>query len=145
MKVKEIMSSIIRASADSTVAQAAKIMDAKNIGSLLIEEHGKIIGIITERDILKKIVAKEKDYKNINVREIMTSPLITIGSEKSIDEANEIMSQKKIRRLPVESNGDIIGIVTIRDVSNALRYSLGRRIVENSETNYYKPSYERPI
>ena len=139
------MSSIIRVSVDSTVAEAAKIMDAKNIGSLLIEENGKIIGIITERDILKKIVAKGKDYKNINVREIMTSPLITIGSEKSIEEANEIMSQKKIRRLPVESNGDIIGIVTIRDVSNALRYSLGRSIVENSETSYYKPSYERPI
>lgn len=144
MKVKEIMTSIIKASSETMVAAAAKIMSEKNIGSLLVEENGKIVGIVTERDFLKKIVAQCKDPCNVTVGYIMSCPLITVYPEKSIEEANEIMSKNKIRRLPVEKNGEIIGMVTIRDISNNLRYSLGKSLIENSRTNYYRPSYGKP-
>lgn len=145
MKVKEIMTTIpIKISVDSTISDAAKIMAMKNIGSLFIEENGKMIGIITEGDILKKVVAKGKDPKNIAVRDIMSGPLIIIDPEKSIEDANELMTKNKIRRLPVESNGDIVGMVTIRDISNNLRYSLGKSIIGDSGTKYYRPSYGKP-
>jgi len=142
MKVKDIMTkNLIKTSIESTVSDAAKIMDGKNIGSLLIEENGKIIGIITERDILRKIVAKGRNPDETSVKDIMTSPLITIDAENSIEEANELISKNKIRRLPVEENGEIVGIITLRDVSNNLRYSLGKSIIKDNGTNYYRPSY----
>ncbi len=144
MKVKEIMTPIIKTYIESTVSDAAKIMTMKNIGSLFIEENGKIVGIITEGDILRKIVAESKDPKNIAVRDIMSSPLITIDAEKSIEEANELLAEHKIRRLPVGSNGEVIGIVTMRDISNSLRYSLGKSIIRDSGTSYYRPSYGKP-
>ncbi len=140
MKVKEIMKPVIKTSVDSTVSDAAKIMDMKNIGSLPIEENGNLIGIITERDILRKIVAKGRNPEETSVRDIMSSPLITIGPEEGIEEANSIMSRNRIRRLAVESNGKIVGIITLRDVSNSLKYSLGKRILGSDEIKYYGPS-----
>ncbi len=137
MKTKEIMKPVIKTSADSTVSNAAKIMDIKNIGSLPVEENGKLIGIITERDILRKIVAKGRNPEETPVRDIMSSPLITIGPEEDIEEANNVMIKHKIRRLAVESNGKIIGIITMRDVSNSLKYLLGKRILGSDETKYY--------
>ena len=139
MNVKEIMSSVTKISADSTVSDAAKLMDEKNFGSVPIEEDGKVTGIITERDVLRKIVAKGVDPKTTSVKDIMTSPVITIGPEKSVEEANEIMTDKKIRRLPVESDGKVIGIVTLRDVSNSLRYSLGKRLIKSND--HPRPGY----
>jgi len=133
MKIREIMTPVTKISADSTVSDAAKLMDMKNIGSLPIEENGKVIGIITERDVLRKIVAKGEDPKTTSVKGIMTSPVITIGPEKSVEEANELMTNKKIRRLPVEENGKVTGMITLRDVSNSLRYSLGRKLVEGND------------
>ena len=130
MKIKEIMTqSPIKTSVDSTVTDAAKIMDSKNIGCILIEENEKIIGIITERDILRKIVAKGVDPQSTSVRAIMTSPIITMEAENSIEEANALMTSKKIRRLPIDDDGKIIGMVTIRDITNNLRYSLGKSIL----------------
>lgn len=141
MKVKEIMSSpIMKISAGATVADAAKIMDSKNIGSLPVEENRELVGIITERDILRKIVAKGRDAKNTLIKDVMTTPILTISAEDSVEEANETMALKKIRRLPVESDGDIVGIITLTDVSNSLRYSLGKDIVQEKGTNHYRPS-----
>jgi len=134
MKLKDMMNTnLIKTSLNSTVSDAAKLMDAKNIGSLLIEGNGKIIGIISERDILRKIVAKGKDPAKTPVMEIMSSPLITISPEKSIDDANELMIQKKIRRLLVEENGKIIGFVNMRDISHNLKYMIGLRITGHDE------------
>lgn len=139
MKIKEMMSGVIKISAEHTVSDAAKIMDEKDFGSLPIEEDGKVIGIITERDVLRKIVAKGKDPKTTPVKDIMTSPIITIGPENSVEEANEIMTSKNIRRLPVEENGKVIGMITLKDVSKSLRYSLGKRLIK--EKDYPRPGY----
>ncbi|MBW2981222.1 CBS domain-containing protein [Candidatus Woesearchaeota archaeon] len=139
MKIKEIMTPVSMLPVEYTVADAAKTMDKKNVGSMPIEEGGKVIGLISERDILKRVVAQGKDPKDTPIREVMSSPLITISPDKSIEEANELMIEKKIRRLPVEENGKLIGMVTIRDISNNLRYSLGKRLVEGN--NYSRPGY----
>jgi CBS domain-containing protein len=142
MKVKEIMSSNpIRTSVDTSVTDAAKLMDSKNIGSLLVEEGGTLVGIMTERDILKKIVAKGIDPKITPVKNIMESPLITIESEKTVDDANEIMTQNRIRRLPVTNQGNIVGIITLRDVSNSLKYSMGRKILGEKDASHYRSGF----
>lgn len=142
MKLKEIMTrDVVKASVNSTVFDAAKLMDKSNIGSLIIVEDGNDVGIITERDILKKIAAKGKDPKTTLVREIMSHPLITMDPEKSVEEANELMAQKKMRRIPIELNGRIIGIVTTKDVLSNLRYSIGRRMLGSDQTDYSRPSY----
>ena len=143
MKVKDIMTSIKKTSSETRVAAAAKIMDEKNIGSLLVEVNGKIEGIVTERDLLKKVVAKCKDPCNTTVGFIMNVPLITIDPDKTLEEANQIMTEKKIRRLPVEEDGKIIGMITIRDISDNLKYSLGKSIREGN--NYYRPSYGKDV
>ncbi len=133
MKIKEIMSRVIKISAGSTVSDAAKLMDEKNFGSLPVEENDKVIGIITERDVLRKIVARGKDPSTTTVKDIMTSPVITISPENSIEEANELMTEKKIRRLPVEEDGKVIGMITLKDISNNLRYSLGKRLIKSND------------
>ncbi|MBW2983945.1 CBS domain-containing protein [Candidatus Woesearchaeota archaeon] len=138
MKIREIMTSIKKTSADTTVSDAAKLMDAKIIGGLLIEEEGKVIGIVTERDVLRKIVAKGRDPTTTLVKDIMSTPLITIDPEKSLEEANEIMAQKNIRRLPVESNGSIVGMITIRDISDNLRYTLGKSLLKHRENDFVR-------
>ena len=138
MKIKEIMSPVTKISADHTVTDAAKLMDEKNFGSLPIEEEGKVIGIITERDVLRKIVAKGRDPKTTLVKDIMTSPVITISPEKTVEEANELMVQNKIRRLPVEEDGKITGMITLKDVSNKIRYSFGESLLKHRDSSQYR-------
>ncbi len=140
MKIREIMSGgVTKISAEHSVSDAAKIMDEKDFGSLPIEEDGKVTGIITERDVLRKIVAKGRDPKTTSVKDIMTSPIITIGPEDTVERANEIMTEKRIRRLPVEENGKVVGIITLRDVSNNLKYSLGKKLI--GDKDYSRPGY----
>jgi CBS domain-containing protein len=128
MKVKDIMTPIIKTTITSTVGEAAKIMTNNNIGSLLIEEEEKIAGIVTERDILK-FVAEGKNASLVNVKDIL-NPIITISTESSVEEANQLMKKNNFRRLPVEENGKIVGIITIRDVSNNFKYSFAKGIIE---------------
>jgi CBS domain-containing protein len=115
-------------------------MDKENIGSVIVED-GNSVCILTERDILRKIVAKGRDTHKTLVRDIMVGPLITIGPEKTVGEADELMTKHKIRRLPVMKSGNMIGIVTVRDVSKGLRYTLGKRVVKSMGSEHFHPSY----
>jgi CBS domain-containing protein len=100
---------------DATILEAAKLMDKKGIGSLVITEDSKPVGIITEKDFLKRVIAQERDV-NSRVEEIMSAPLITIGKDVGYCEAGEVMAKKKIRRLPVIQEEELIGIITMRDM-----------------------------
>jgi|ETNmetMinimDraft_2_1059921.scaffolds.fasta_scaffold241424_1 CBS domain-containing protein len=144
MNVHEIMIPIKRVFVESSVSEAAKLMDSKNIGSLLVEDKDLTLGIITERDILTKIVARDIDPRKTPVREIMSNPLITIRPEQTIEEANLLIHTHKIRRVPVEREGKIIGIVTINGIARMLKYSLGQSL-RDKEINYYRPSYGKNI
>jgi len=92
-------------------------MRQKNIGSVLVSRKGEIVGILTERDILKRIVAEGLDPSKTKAEEVMTRNIITINADASILEASEILNRYDIRRLPVEENGRIIGIVTARGIA----------------------------
>jgi CBS domain-containing protein len=103
-------------SADATVADVASVMKAKEIGSLIVLEDGRPNGIVTERDIVTKVAAFDKKPSTVLVKEIMTSPLIAIHPHQEVVEAAKIMSGRKIRRLPVIKDGQLVGIVTENDI-----------------------------
>ena len=126
MRVKEIMHGVTKISFWSSVSEAARIMDERAIGSVLIEENGRVIGIMTERDILRKIVAKGKNPDKVKVKDIMNDPVTTIDANEDILEASRIMDEKKIRRLIVVENGQIVGKITANSISRNLKYMIVR-------------------
>ncbi|MCG3115669.1 MAG: CBS domain-containing protein [Candidatus Manganitrophus sp. SA1] len=105
---------------EKNVRSAAEEMTRNKIGSLLVTQEGNYTGIITEVDIIRKVVAKGIDPAATTVRTVMTSPLITIEADRSVLDANDLMEQKKIRHIGVTRNGKIIGMVSIRDFLHPL-------------------------
>lgn len=126
MQVRDIMHSATKISSNIGISEAARIMEQKLIGSVLVEENGKIIGIMTERDILRKVVARSKNPDELKARDIMSSPLITIDADASIEEASSLMDEKRIRRLVVTENGKIVGKITANEISRNLRLILAK-------------------
>lgn len=116
MKVREIMKEAKTIAPDATIKEAAARMNEFRIGSLVVLEKGKIIGIITERDILSKVVAAGKGSASMSVRDLMTANIITIEPEENIEEAASIMSKHKIKKLPVVSGDRLVGIITATDI-----------------------------
>ena len=140
MQVKEIMHTATKVSSDISTSEAARVMDKKSIGSVLIEENDEIIGIVTERDILRKIVAKGKNPDEVKVNEIMSHPLITIDANEDILKASEKMDEQRIRRLVVTENGKIVGKVTANSIARNLRYVLASRSL-HTQKDYTRPEY----
>lgn len=143
MKIKESMHNVTKVPSTITIIEAAKLMDKKEIGSILIEENGKVAGMMTERDILRKVVAAGKKCEETTVKDIMNSPLITIDSNSSLEEASDLMASHHIRRLIVTEKDKIIGIVTARNLAEMLKYSLGKSI-KSAGIHHYRPSYGKP-
>jgi len=111
-KAQEIWS----VSPDSTVFDALTLMGEKNIGALTVLENGALVGIFSERDYARKVILKGKSSRELRVREIMTSPVISVGPEQSIDEVMKIMSERHFRHVPVLKDGKLNGIISIGDV-----------------------------
>lgn len=111
MRVSDIMNKVVAIEENTALKEAAKIMTDRNIGSLIILKGDKIRGIITDRDILRNI---SKSSQKVSV--IMTRDVITIDENESIDNAAIIMSENNIRKLPVISEGKVIGIITATDI-----------------------------
>lgn len=122
MLVNDIMHNATKLPSDTTVSEAAAMMEQKSIGSVLVEKNNKIIGIMTERDILKKIVAKGENSDVLRVKDIMSYPIITIDANESVVKASEKMDQHRIRRLVVTKNGQIVGKVTANSISRSIKY-----------------------
>jgi CBS domain-containing protein len=114
--VKNIMTKdIVSVESTAIVHEALLLMTAKNIGSVAVTEGGKLVGILTERDVLKKCCPQQQ-CTTMKAKDIMSSPLITIDENAAIGQAADLMASKKIRRLLVTTGGKIQGILTERDV-----------------------------
>jgi len=115
-----------------TVYQALELMFEKNIGALLVIDEGKFLGMFTERHYARKLVLRGKSSKETTVGEIMTEQPVTVTCDTSIEECMMIMTEKKIRHLPVADDGKIVGIVSMGDV---VRYMIEEQkfIIENLE------------
>ena len=101
---------------DTTVFEALKIMAEKNIGSVVVIENGKYLGIVTERDYSRKVILKDKHSTSTPVSEIMTPDLPHIAPEDSVEYCMELMTNNNIRYLPVFTNNKLGGIISITDV-----------------------------
>jgi len=98
------------------VYRAIELMCEKNIGGLLIVEDEKLVGIFTERDYARKLILKGKSSKDTPIRDLMTSNLVTVTPDTSIDDCMRVMTGRKIRHLPVLENDHLVGIISIGDV-----------------------------
>jgi CBS domain-containing protein len=108
---------VLRIEADASVFEAVKRMVEANVGSLLvIDESGEIIGIVTERDYLRRVTLEGRTDKETAVRDIMSFPVIVVTPQTSIDECMALMTDRRIRHLPVVDGGEVVGIVSIGDV-----------------------------
>jgi signal-transduction protein with cAMP-binding, CBS, and nucleotidyltransferase domain len=107
---------VLTIDADVSVLEAARQMIEANVGSMLVTVGGQITGIVTERDYLRRVVLEEKGDRETTVGEIMTSPLIVVTPATSIDECMSIITERRIRHLPVAEEGDVIGLISIGDV-----------------------------
>jgi CBS domain-containing protein len=107
---------VLQIEADASVLEAVKRMVEANVGSLLVTERGEIAGIVTERDYLRRVTAEGRTDKETPVREIMSSPLVVVTPQTSIDECMALMTDRRIRHLPVTDRGGVVGIVSIGDV-----------------------------
>jgi CBS domain-containing protein len=101
----------------ATVYEAIAKMVEGNVGALLVNENGTLAGIVTERDYLRRVTLQGRDERTTPVREIMTSELVYVGPEASIDECMAVMTERRIRHLPVlMDEREVVGIVSIGDL-----------------------------
>jgi CBS domain-containing protein len=101
----------------TSVKEAANIMNQLEIGSVIITRKGKPLGIITERDILKRIVYEGRNAKKTTVKEIMSSPLVVISPDTDLEEAACLMFEKKIKKLPVTEQNRLVGLISLTDIA----------------------------
>ena len=113
-------SQIISVKPNTSVYDALVLMAEKNIGAVLVTTNDQLVGILSERDYARKIILKGKTSKETKVEEIMTSQFLFVKTEQSVEDCMAIMSDKHIRHLPVLEKGELIGIISIGDVVNAV-------------------------
>ena len=104
----------------ATVAAAAKLMREKRIGAVLVMRGEKLVGILTERDVLNKVVAEGASPKKITVQEIMTSKVIVIEPKRTVRDAMQVVTERKLRHLPVVEDGHIVGMLSGGDLTRSI-------------------------
>lgn len=118
LKVEDIMvEDVITVDSDVQVMEAVKLMNENEIGCLVVTRRGKAIGILTERDLLKRVIVKLRDPKKIKVRQIMTKPLIVGDPDMNLEDATKIMFDRKIKKLPVIESRKLVGLVSLTDIA----------------------------
>lgn len=118
---------VLTINADSTVRSAAELMAQRKVGSIAVTDGGEIIGIMTERDLLNKVTSKGLDPNTVKVTDVMSSPVLTIDAKAILTDAIETMIRKKVRRLLVTEEDQVVGILSQRDI-HARVYRLFRSI-----------------
>ena len=103
---------------DAPVIDAVRLMAERGIGALLVMDGAQLVGILSERDYARKIVLQGRASTNTPVREIMTSDVISVGCDDTIDHCMQIVTDKRIRHLPVVRAGEVVGVVSIGDLVN---------------------------
>ena len=107
---------VLEIDAEASVLEAVQLMVEKNVGSLLVTVGGEISGIVTERDYLRRVTLEGRTDAETRVGEIMSSPLVVVTPETSIDECMAVMTDRRIRHLPVVEEGSVVGVVSIGDL-----------------------------
>ncbi len=116
--VREVMNSpVLSGSLDETADQLAKKMTERKAGSIIIQNEGKPLGIVTQTDMVEKVLSNNKTPSDIKAMDMASAPLLTIDAEKDVIEAARQMRKEKVKRLGVVHNDELIGIISITDLS----------------------------
>ena len=107
---------VLEIEAEASVFEAVQLMVEMNVGSLLVTEGGEIAGIVTERDYLRRVTLEGRAERETAVREIMSSPLIVASPETTVDECMALMTDRRIRHVPVVEDDQVVGLVSIGDL-----------------------------
>ena len=143
--VRDIMTRpVITVGADLDILSAARKMGSANVGSLIITAEGKTTGILTERDLVKKVLAEGKDPRAIKVIEIMSSPVVSIEPDASLREAAALMLRSGVKRLPVIANGRLVGIITDTDLASGSSVGMNDILSDLLEMHRESVHFETP-
>jgi len=117
--VRDIMSKDVKVvRSDSSVKEVVATMNKFNIGSILVVQGGRPVGIISERDILRRVVEPCLAPEILTARQVMTSPVVTIDETATVDEAAHLMTKRRVKKLPVMDKQKLVGIVTFTDIAS---------------------------
>ncbi|MHC1578087.1 CBS domain-containing protein [ANME-1 cluster archaeon ex4572_4] len=121
LEVRDVMTPrVVTADEETPLTKVSTEMEVAGIGSVVITRQGKPVGIVTERDIALNVIMKDRMPSEVKVKEVMSSPLVTIDPFASVEKACELLAEKRIRRLPVveaEAEGDrLVGIISVRNI-----------------------------
>ncbi|QUI22459.1 CBS domain-containing protein [Vallitalea pronyensis] len=120
MKAKEIMTSdIIAVTDDTSIKEAAMKMRDADVGSIPVEEDHKLVGILTDRDIVLKSVAEDLNANQAKCKDIMSKDVITVAPDMDVEQVVHLMSDNQVKRIPVVENHNLIGMISLKDVSQA--------------------------
>ena len=114
--LREKGGSLYRIDAEASVLDAVRSMVEANVGALLVTENGEITGIVTERDYLRRVTLEGRDERETPVREVMTKPLVVVTPDTSVEECLALVTERRIRHLPVAEQGQVTGLVSIGDL-----------------------------
>lgn len=120
-----------------SIASAAKTMRTARIGSLFVKKGTQLIGIVTDTDIVRRAVATEKPLGKLTIEKIMTTPICTIEGNQSVDDAQDMMAELGVRHLGVTKNGEITGVVSVRDLLRHYKRYAQSKI--STEVTYEEP------
>lgn len=114
--VRDVMKkNVISIDSSMNIQDAAKMMDDASIGAIVVLENGVVVGIITERDMTRRVIAKGKQY-TIGVKEVMSSPVVVVNPDDSVWEAAQLMKTRRIHRMPAVQNSMLVGMITTSDI-----------------------------
>ena len=118
MNVEEIMiENVITINPGTIIEKAVKTMNQHEIGCLIVCENGKPIGIMTERDLLKRVLEQGKPPTTVKVEEIMSRPVIYGNPSMELEDAARLMFRKKVKKLPIIKDGELVGLITLTDLA----------------------------
>jgi CBS domain-containing protein len=129
MKIEELMTkSVITLPADASAYEAVKLLNKNKIGCLVIVYKGEIVGILTERDLLERVLEKCRNPKETGISEIMTKHVIVGKPDMELSEATRLMFESKVKKLPIMEENRLVGIVTLTDIARAT--SMDKKTIE---------------